>query len=81
MADDDKTRENRIRRMAARQELQLQRSPRRDPNAAGYGRYRLIDPMNNTVVYGSFPRDFSCTLDEIEAWLLQPDEPTEKVKA
>src|SRR5215207_6927885 len=48
----EKVRENRMRRMAQRQGLQLHKSPRRDPRAYDYGRYMLIDMHSTAVVYG-----------------------------
>jgi hypothetical protein len=39
---DDKIRENRLRRMAARQGLALHKSRRRDPRAIDYGRYWFV---------------------------------------
>lgn len=59
----EKVRENRIRRMADRQELILRKSRRRDPRATDYGSYSLVT-SNNALVLGKRP-----TLDEIEAWL------------
>jgi hypothetical protein len=62
--------ENRIRRMAERQGLRLQKSRRRDTRAVDYGTYRLADPATNTVVsYGGSSR-YGLTLDEIEKALL-----------
>jgi len=40
--DDDKVRENRLRRMAQRQGLRLEKSRRRDRRALDYGRYWLV---------------------------------------
>lgn len=37
----ERTRENRLRRMAERQGVQLVKSRRRDPRATDYGRYYL----------------------------------------
>ena len=70
MSDQDKVRENRLRRMADRQALRLQKSGRRDPRAIDYGTYMLIDPITNTVVAGASATgrpEFS--LDDVEAWL------------
>jgi hypothetical protein len=57
--------------MAARQGLTLEKSPRRDPRALGYDRWRLTGP------YGRIPapetdrrRDgYDWTLDQIETYL------------
>lgn len=62
----EKTRENRLRRMAERQGLKLERSRRRDPRASDYGTYRLVNPETNTIeAYGGYC-DYGMTLDEIE---------------
>ncbi len=56
-------RENRLRRMAARQELRLAKSRRRDPRATDYGQYELIDLYTNTLIV-------TCEdLDQVEYWL------------
>jgi hypothetical protein len=41
----ERTREQRLRRMAERQGLALVKSRRRDPFAKDYGLYWLVDPM------------------------------------
>jgi hypothetical protein len=61
--------ESRLRRMAHRQELKLERSPRRDQRARDYGRYRLVDPLRNRVVAGATQRAFEMTLQEVETYL------------
>jgi hypothetical protein len=60
---DEKVRENRARRAAERQGLQLTRSRRRDVRALDYGKYWLLrdgEPVTPTDGVG---------LDEIEAYL------------
>ena len=39
----EKVRENRLRRMAARQGFSLHKSPRRDPLARDFGRWYIVD--------------------------------------
>jgi hypothetical protein len=39
----EKVRENRLRRMAERQGLELRKSRRRDPRAKDYGRWYMVD--------------------------------------
>ena len=39
----EKVRENRLRRMAERQGLELRKSRRRDPRAIDYGRWYIVD--------------------------------------
>jgi hypothetical protein len=69
----EKTRENRLRRMARRQGLDLQKSHRRDPRALDYGGYQLIDRGSNSLVLGELAGNgFSASLDDIEAFLLRP---------
>jgi hypothetical protein len=71
----DKVRENRVRRMAARQGLQLIKSRTRDPRALDYGSYMLLD--GDRVVLGGtrrklgrkFRRGMAVSLDEVEAFL------------
>ncbi len=48
----EKVRENRLRRMAARQGLQLVKSRRRDPRALDYGTYWLVDASGVEVASG-----------------------------
>lgn len=64
-------RENRVRRMAERQRLALQKARRRDPNAWDYGTYQLVDVDNNTIVLHNFAvgQGYGLGLDEIEAFL------------
>lgn len=47
MTTTDRTREQRLRRMAKRQGFELRRSRRRDPYANDYGVYWLIDPKTS----------------------------------
>jgi hypothetical protein len=75
---DEKVRENRLRRMADRQGLRLEKSRRRDPRAIDYGMYTLVDPNTNAIVAGTEGTgrpNFS--LDEVEAWLINPVEERE----
>jgi hypothetical protein len=72
MDTQSKIRENRLRRMADRQGLALERSRRRDPRAVDYGTYRLINPQQNALVYPSgLPYDYGASLDDIETFLTQ----------
>ena len=77
MTDTEKTRENRLRRMASRQLLVLEKSRARDTRAADFGNYRLLD-RNNTVVLGSRASEFDATLDEIEIFLTKEELPKMK---
>jgi hypothetical protein len=53
MEPSDKVRENRLRRMAARQGMELRKSRRRDPRAIDYGQYWLVD-QNHRVLGGPY---------------------------
>lgn len=69
----EKIRENRLRRMAARQGFALLKSRRRDPRAYDFGTYMLTDHYTNSVVAtGDDGRGYGLTLDEVEAWLTGP---------
>jgi hypothetical protein len=72
----EKTRENRLRRMAARQRMQLQRAPRRDPNAWDYGTYQLVSIDTNAVVAQDFTigHGYGLSLDDIEERLTREKE-------
>lgn len=65
----DKVRENRIRRMAQRQGLRLEKSRRRDHRAYDYGTYWLIDIDTNSVAVGDLQSGYGLSLDEAEAAL------------
>jgi hypothetical protein len=60
-----KVRENRLRRMASRQGLRLEKSRQRDPMALDYGKYSLVNgrPGHIYVFIGQ------ADLDQVEEWL------------
>jgi hypothetical protein len=66
---DLKIREARLRRLAARNDLQLVKSRCRTPEAYEYGGYMLVDPFINAVVFGAYPLAFCLDLNDVEAWL------------
>jgi hypothetical protein len=68
MAGTEKIRENRLRRMAERQGLRLEKSRRRDPLAWDFETYQLVDPRSNAVVAQAHAvgHGYGLTLDEIE---------------
>jgi hypothetical protein len=66
-ADD---RENRVRRMAERRSMRLDRSRRRDRDAADYGRYLLRDSNTRVPVAGTTSEGRAMwTLSDVEAYL------------
>lgn len=68
---EQKIRENRLRRMADRQGLRLEKSRARDPRALSYGTYRLVEVATNTLAAHGAPNGYGLTLDEIEAALTE----------
>ena len=60
-----KVRENRLRRIASRQGLRLEKSRQRDPMALNYGKYSLVHgrPGHIDVFIGQ------TDLDQVEEWL------------
>ena len=66
----EKVRENRLRRAAARQELALCKSRSRDVRAIGHGTYMLVDLATNVVVASGLQSGYGLTLDEVEATLV-----------
>lgn len=67
-----KPRENRLRRMATRRGLVLQKSCRRDPLAFDYGGWQLINERSMLVFGDVAERGFGASLDEIEDFLTSP---------
>jgi hypothetical protein len=67
----DKSRETRLRRLAERQGMRLEKSPRRDPRAWDYGTYRLVDAREGWVVLADHQtgHGYGMSLDDIEARL------------
>jgi hypothetical protein len=81
-----KVRENKMRRVAERQGLQLVKSRRRDPRATGYATYWLVGDENGDPFYVPSTADNKTrqpkgwTLDQIETYLTEgrfPDMPSE----
>lgn len=71
-------RENRMRRMAKRQGLILNKNRRRDPKALDYGRYWLV---RDGDLWPDMPVEIhtdslGLTLDEVEAYLTAGDSAT-----
>ena len=60
-----KFRENRVRRMASRQGLRLEKSKQRDPMALDYGKYNLVNGRAGHIDVFIGQGD----LDQIEDWL------------
>jgi hypothetical protein len=73
MGNPQKVREDRLRRMAARQGLQLVKNPRRDARATDYGSYALVNENDAVIADFGWDRarfpEGSSWLDDIEAWL------------
>ena len=67
--------EDRVRRMAARQGLVLNKSRRRDPLAYDYGAFWLL-AGSGQIVAGD--ERSGMTLEEAEAWLLHPPAPPKR---
>lgn len=68
----DKVRENRLRRMADRQGLVLEKCRRRDPLAIGFGTFMLIDAGTGAVVASGLPGGYGLTLADVEEHLTRP---------
>ena len=71
MANTDKVRENRLRRVAERRGLRLNRNPRRDVRAVDYGSYMLTEPATGALVadFGWDHPAISNHLDAVEEGL------------
>jgi len=75
----EKVRENRLRRMAARQGYRVQKSRTRDPRARSHGGYCIIDVDGNYAVAGMHPWEFCFSLEDVEGWLT--DDEDERVES
>jgi len=60
-----KVRENRLRRMASRQGLRLEKSKQRDPMALDYGKYSLVNGRRGHIYVMIGQAD----LGQLEEWL------------
>ncbi|MEO3976670.1 hypothetical protein [Streptomyces sp. CAU 1734] len=64
-----KIEETRLRGVARRRGMVLQRSRARDPQALGYGLYRIADAETGSVIAGSGVGGYTMTLDQVTAYL------------
>jgi len=71
---DEKTRENKLRRMADRYGLRLLKSRARDPRALTYGGYQLVNIQTGACDFGwgNAGRGYAASLDDIEEFLAPP---------
>jgi hypothetical protein len=68
--DTYKTRETRLRRLAGRRGLRLQKSPRRDPSAWDFGTYQLVDVREGWIVAELMAgQGYGMSLDDVDEWL------------
>lgn len=65
----DKTRENRLRAAAKRQGYLILKSRSRDPRAAGYGGWMIVNLRSNSVEAGEIDSPRAMSLDDVEKWL------------
>lgn len=72
MSENQKVRENRLRRMADRQGLRLLKSRRRDPHAIDHGCYALTDVATSGAVFGFGSFGYEADLEDIEKYLTSP---------
>lgn len=71
MAVAEKVRENRLRRMAERQGLRLEKSRRRDPRATDFGTYHLVTAADNTLAAWGLSSGYGLSLDDVERALTE----------
>jgi hypothetical protein len=61
--------EQRLRNKASRQGLLMQKSKRRDPQAADFQRYRIVDVRTNCVIAGGHGLGwFNMGLDDVQRY-------------
>lgn len=61
--------ERRMRRLANRQGLKLEKSRTRNSQLPEYGTYRLIDPFRNIVVAYAGNNPYGMTIEDIQSQL------------
>jgi hypothetical protein len=69
MADPEKLRENRLRRIAKRQGLELHKSRTRTKGAWDYGLWMITDEASKVVAGAGAGGRPELTLDDVEVWL------------
>jgi hypothetical protein len=62
--------ERRVRRLAARLDLDMLKMQKPDKRVLAHGGYMLRDPKTFKIVFGEAGYPYSADLDEIEAFLL-----------
>jgi len=69
----EKTRENRLRRVADRCGYRLEKSRSRDPRALDFGLYALLNVRTGGAVNPALLQRWTCSwsLDEVEDWLVR----------
>jgi hypothetical protein len=65
---DVKARESRLRSLAERRGLALEKSKRRNREAADFGRFRLVDVIEKRPVFGGEPFAFSASVKQVQKW-------------
>jgi hypothetical protein len=76
MTPQEKTLENKLRRMLDRRGFTLQKSCVRDPHALTYGGYQIVDQQVGGVVagWGNANRGFAFDLSDVVAWIKEGDD-------
>ena len=66
----EKVRENRLRRMAHRQGMRVEKSRTRDRRGLEYDKYKIVNIATDSTVAGrsAFP-SYTLSLDEVEGYL------------
>jgi len=72
--NEEKVRENRIRRQLKRMGIILKKSRARDPHARGYEGYALIDEDFGIVIAGAKRWAYDMSLDDVEAHIRELEE-------
>jgi hypothetical protein len=67
----ERAQEDRLRRVAERQGLRLEKARRRNPRALDYGRFRLIDTASGSPVFPSHDlTEYPLSLHDVERALI-----------
>ena len=66
-----KVQENRLRRVASRRGLRIEKSRRRDPDALDYGLFAIFDIESRGTIHPHGPQSspYALDLDDVREWL------------
>lgn len=65
----EKAQESRLRRKLKSMGYRLMKNRSRDPQAAGYGGYMIVEDQSNAVMAGAHPYEYCFSLDDVKEFI------------